>query len=211
MKQPVLYSQVSLFTEVLRQFEAIHLPDGQLRYAAHFYEHGEAQAMFDALLEQTPWRQDSISIYGKRHAQPRLSAWYGDADALYSYSGIQLVPLAWTPLLAQIRSDIESATGQFFNSVLLNYYRDGHDGMGWHSDDETSLGMNPVIVSLSLGATRRFQLRHRDHHQLKQEIGLVTGSVLIMEAATQHHWQHCVPKESSSIGPRINLTFRRIL
>ena len=168
--------------------------------------------MLNALLVETPWQQEFISVYGKRHAQPRLSAWYGDAEAHYSYSGIELIPLAWTALLQDIKSAIENASGHHFNSVLLNYYRDGQDSMGWHSDDELSLGVNPVIASLSLGATRRFKLRHISNRLQKiRTLELAAGSVLMMEDATQHYWQHSVPKESVMTGARVNLTFRQIL
>jgi alkylated DNA repair dioxygenase AlkB len=207
-----LNSQPSLLPSSASTFETIELPDGRLRFADAFYSADEAQAMLRALLAETPWQQEFISVYGKRHAQPRLSAWYGDADAHYSYSGIQLTPLAWTTLLHDIKSAIESASGHYFNSVLLNYYRDGQDSMGWHSDDELSLGVNPVIASLSLGATRRFKLRHISNRLEKiRVLALAAGSVLMMEDATQHYWQHSVPKESVMTGARVNLTFRQIL
>lgn len=204
--------QGGLFIESAHPLEVILLNGGQLRWAEQFYSASEAAALLNQLLIETPWQQDFITVFGKRVAQPRLSAWFGDPEAHYSYSGIQLQPRPWSPLLAEIRYRMEQASGQRFNSVLLNYYRDGRDGMGWHSDDEPSLGTNPVIASLSLGATRRFRLRHRFlAHEKTREIALSSGSVLIMEGATQHAWQHCVPKESAITGARINLTFRQIL
>lgn len=159
------------------------------------------------LLAETPWRQDSIVLFGKPHLQPRLTAWYGDAS--YTYSGLRLDPLPWTPLLAEIRAAVERACGLRFNSVLLNYYRNERDSMGMHSDDEAELGVNPVIASVSFGEARTFIMRHR---RTKQTLKLVlnSGSLLLMRGKTQHNWLHGINKSTRPMGPRVNLTFRRI-
>jgi alkylated DNA repair dioxygenase AlkB len=145
--------------------------------------------------------------------QPRLTAWYGDATARYSYSGLDLTPQPWTPALLALRTQVEQATGVTFNSVLLNLYRTGQDSMGWHADDEPELGPEPVIASISLGATRRFRLRPRHSQQLPHAplgLDLPSGSLLVMRGTTQQHWQHAVPKTARPVGPRLNLTFRTI-
>ncbi len=164
------------------------------------------------LLERTPWRADSVVVWGKRHLQPRLTAWYGDADARYEYSGLALDPLPWTPRLLSIKESVEDAAGSRFNSVLLNYYRDGRDSMGMHSDDEPELGPRPVIASLSLGETRTLVFKHRterDRESLRIELG--DGSLLLMRGATQRNWRHGIGKERRPCGPRVNLTFRLIV
>jgi alkylated DNA repair dioxygenase AlkB len=157
------------------------------------------------------WEQHRIRIRGREIASPRLSAWYGDPDAHYRYSGLSLEPRPWLPVILELKSRVEAACDEPFNSVLLNLYRDGSDSMGWHSDDEPELGERPLIASLSLGATRRFRLRHRRRKDLEPvAIDLEGGSLLIMEGDTQRFWKHQVPKTKRTVEPRINLTFRNI-
>ena len=157
------------------------------------------------LIADTPWCTETVVVYGKRHLQPRLTAWYGEAS--YTYSGLTLQPLPLTPLLAQLRTAVEQATGRRYNSVLLNYYRDGADSMGMHSDDEPELGPQPVIASLSYGATRTFILRHK-RSKRTVKLDLMDGSLLLMAGTLQAHWQHGINKTAKPVGPRLNLTFR---
>ena len=167
--------------------------------------------MFTTLLAATPWRQDTLRFGGKAVPVPRLQAWYGDANSRYGYSGLQLAPLPWTPLLRSLRDRLTQTLGLRFNSVLLNYYRDGNDSVAWHSDDEPELGPDPQIASLSLGTARRFELRHRWHKALpKRQLLLADGSLLLMGHHLQRHWQHRLPKEPGLLGARLNLTFRLV-
>lgn len=159
------------------------------------------------LIADTPWRTEIVTVYGKQHPQPRLSAAYGDAR--YTYSGLTIEPLPWTPLLLTIKAAVESVTSAAFNSVLLNYYRDERDSMGMHSDDERELGRNPIVASVSFGATRTFILRHKVTKQTLK-LDLTDGCLLLMAGALQHHWQHGINKSTRTIGERINLTFRSI-
>ena len=193
-----------------RQLEPLAVPDADLRFMHAFYPPEQCTALFAALMAETPWRQERIEVWGKVHDQPRLTSWHGDALTSYTYSGITLATCPWTPLLARMRQDVEAATGFRYNSVLLNLYRDQHDSVGWHSDNERELGGDPVIASLSLGATRSFRLRHRERRHPPVSISLTDGSLLLMAGETQRNWQHAVPKEVREKGPRINLTFRRI-
>lgn len=184
-------------------------PDVRLRPA--FVAAAEADAIVSALLAETPWRHDEIVVYGRKVLQPRLTAWYGDPGASYSYSGIELQPLPWTPLLAELKARVEEAAAARFNSLLMNLYRDGRDSVSWHSDAEPELGPNPVIASLSFGATRRFQIRSRPPlPPARHEMELRHGDLLVMAGRTQHEWAHQVPKTSARVGPRINLTFRLV-
>lgn len=150
-----------------------------------------------------------IVLYGRSISSPRLSAWHGDSDAVYRYSGLRLEPAPWTPILLDVRERVEALAAARFNSVLLNLYRDGQDSMGWHSDDEPELGRNPLIASISLGAARRFLLQHKKR-RLRLEWLLEDGDVLVLGGTTQHCWRHHVPKIRQPMGPRINLTFRWI-
>lgn len=171
------------------------------------------------LIEQVPWRAERIVVFGREVAQPRLSAWYGDADAAYTYSGLHLRPLPWTPLLADLKGRVERASGAVFNSVLLNYYRDHRDGMGFHADDEPELGPRPTIASLSLGERRVFVMKRKRPRgagpgggaPVPVRIPLDSGCLLLMRGDTQRHWLHGIAKLSRPCGPRLNLTFRRIL
>ena len=184
--------------------------DGALALYAQAFV-AEAPAWFAALMAEVRWEQHWLSLFGRRIAAPRLSAWYAEPGCSYRYSGLSLAAQPFTPVLAQIRARTEALTGHGFNSVLLNLYRDGADGMSWHSDDEPELGPAPLIASLSLGATRRLLLRRRDAHEVRFGLDLSDGSLLVMEPPLQRHWQHSVPKTRRAVGPRINLTWRRIL
>lgn len=193
-------------------WEPIPIIDADVRVIRSFYCHPDTAHFMRRLTEETPWRQEIITLWGKQHQQPRLSAWYGDTGSGYSYSGVVLQPHPWTPTLARIKSDVERATGCRFNSVLLNFYRDENDSVGWHSDAEPELGKSPVIASLSFGETRTFRLRHRTRKDQKPvALDLTDGSLLLMAGTTQRCWQHAVMKEREPRGPRINLTFRTIV
>ena len=173
-----------------------------------FFTTEESDRLMQSLKSSVEWRQEPILIYGKKVMQPRLTAWYGDANASYRYSGIEMKPLPWFPDLALIRDRIRQQTGFEFNSVLLNQYRDGKDSMGWHRDNEPELGKNPVIASVSFGSSRRFLFRKYREHEQKMEITLGHGSLLIMKGETQTYWEHSIPKMLKVSEPRINLTFR---
>jgi alkylated DNA repair dioxygenase AlkB len=189
----------------------VSLIDGDARFVAGFLTRAESDACFSELLDLVEWEQHLIRIRGREVASPRLSAWYGDPDAHYRYSGLSLEPRPWLSPILELKTKVEAACGAPFNSVLLNLYRDGTDSMGWHSDDEPELGERPVIASLSLGATRRFRLRHRRRKDLEPvAIDLESGSLLIMQGDTQRFWKHQVPKTKRTVEPRINLTFRSI-
>lgn len=193
-----------------RQLEPLGVPEADLRFMHGFYPPDECAALFAALMEETPWRQERIEVWGKVHDQPRLTSWHGDPGTDYTYSGITLPTCPWTDVLMRLRADVEATTGHRYNSVLLNLYRDQHDAVGWHSDNERELGRSPVIASLSLGETRSFRLRHRERRHAPVNIRLTDGSLLLMAGDTQRNWQHAVPREARDKGPRINLTFRRI-
>ncbi len=188
----------------------LQLPDADILFYPCLIDEQESDRLFTELIQTIGWRQDSITIYGRSIPQPRLTAWYGDPGKSYSYSGITMFPTPWTSTLLDLKASVEALSGVVFNSVLLNLYRNGNDSMGWHSDDEPELGQNPIIGSLSLGATRRFLLRHKHQKALKSKLDLTSGSLLLMQGTTQHYWQHQVPKTKRLVSPRINLTFRVI-
>ena len=183
----------------------IPIEDGELSMLPQLPMPIDNAEILSRLVAETPWRADTVVVYGKRHLQPRLTAWYGEAG--YTYSGLTLHPLPLTPLLAQLRAAVERATGRRYNSVLLNYYRDGADSMGMHSDDEPELGPEPVIASVSYGATRTFTLRHK-RSKRTVKLDLTDGCLLLMAGALQAHWQHGINKTGKLVGPRLNLTFR---
>lgn len=164
-----------------------------------------------ALIDRIAWKHEKIKLFGREVWQPRLTAYYGDQGKPYAYSHISLDPNPWTEELRFIKEKIESVSGHQFTSVLLNYYRDGQDSMGWHSDDEKELGLNPVIGSVSFGTPRKFMLKHKKDKTLKSSVMLENGSLLLMQGTTQHHWYHQIPKTKKPLGARINLTFRKIL
>ncbi len=188
----------------------LQLPDSDITYFPNFLVNEEASAYFKLLKSSASWRQDEIRVYGKLYPQPRLTALYGKNNRPYSYSGIIMQPLPFNKTLSEIEKKITAIAPVGFTSCLLNFYRDGKDSNGWHSDDEKELGENPVIASVSLGQSRYFHLRHRKLKDLKHKILLEHGSVLLMSGQTQHYWHHQIPKTNKPIGERINLTFRVI-
>jgi alkylated DNA repair dioxygenase AlkB len=188
----------------------LDLPDADVVYFPAFFDQVTADAIFIELKEKTPWQQDNITVFGKTHAQPRLTALYGNEGKPYSYSNLKMQPHHWTLLLQKIKSHVENFSNNSFTTVLLNYYRNGSDSNGWHADNEKELGTNPVIASVSFGAERIFQLKHNTDKTLKRNILLEHGSLLLMKGTTQHFWKHQIPKTAKPIGPRINLTFRII-
>lgn len=163
------------------------------------------------LQKNLEWRHEPIRIFGKMVMQPRLTALYGDPDRPYGYSGISMNPLVWTKELFELKEAIEKFTGDQFTHVLCNLYRDGQDSMGWHRDNEAVLGKNPSIASVTFGATRVFQIRHYEAKSHKIDLPLTHGSLLLMTGESQHHWEHQIPKSKKAFGPRINLTFRKLL
>lgn len=194
-----------------RSPERLKVPDADLRLYRDFPLSQPPAALLRTLISETPWRQEEITVWGKRHLQPRLIAWYGDRGQTYAYSGIKLDPLPWTELLLTMKREIELELGSRFNSVLLNYYRSGLDSMGFHSDDEPELGPEPTIASLSLGEPRTFVLKAKRQPHKDVRLRLPSGSLLVMSGPTQKNWKHGIPKEPGVGGPRINLTFRNIL
>lgn len=188
----------------------LHLPDASVHWHRQWLPRAGADALQRSLREEVPWEVHRIRMFGRQVDSPRLSCWMGEADARYRYSGTEFVPAPWHPALLPLRAQLAAFCGKAFNSVLLNLYRDGDDGMGWHSDNEPELGLAPLIASLSLGAERRFLLRRRDDHARKAEVVLGHGDLLLMGGATQRLYQHALPKNARPLAERINLTFRWI-
>ena len=188
----------------------LDLPDAEIIYYPQFFDKEQADQIYSELLQEIAWQQDNITIFGKTHPQPRLTALYGNEGKPYSYSNITMQPNPWNTLLQKIKYLIEATTECQFTTVLLNQYRDGKDSNGWHADNEKELGTNPIIASLSFGAERVFQLKHNTIADAKKSIVLEHGSLLLMKGSTQHFWKHQIPKTAKPIGNRINLTFRSI-
>jgi alkylated DNA repair dioxygenase AlkB len=203
---------MDLFKQQDTEVEVFKVLDGEILFIRNFLSPTEAKKYFDLLLETINWKQEQISFYGKTYPVPRKTAWYGYEGFDYSYSGIKCTTEIWTKELLEIKTAIEKITlSEDFTSVLLNLYNDGNDKMGWHSDDEKELGINPTIASLSIGETRRFDLKHKQNKDLNYKFELTSGSLLIMRGALQHHWVHQIPVKKKVKNPRINLTFRTII
>ncbi|MGM5470718.1 alpha-ketoglutarate-dependent dioxygenase AlkB family protein [Flavobacteriaceae bacterium LMO-SS05] len=188
----------------------LKLPNAEVVYVPNFYSFEKANTLLNILKKTTKWQQDTITLFGKVHKQPRLTALYADNNKPYTYSNITMFPKPITPNLLNIKQDIEHMAQYQFTSVLLNLYRDGKDSNGWHADNEKKLGKNPVIASLSLGAPRVFQFKHRSLSNEKYKLLLEHGSLLLMLGDMQHYWLHQIPKTKKKVGERINLTFRKI-
>ena len=190
--------------------QPLPLEGAELGFDPEWLPAGEAAALFAELRAAIPWEVHRIRLFGREVDSPRLSCWIGDPDATYRYSGVRFEPRPWSAALSGLRDRLARELGTSFNSVLANLYRDGRDAMGWHSDDEPELGPAPVIASVSLGATRRFVLKHRREPDRKLALELPSGSLLVMAGATQRNYRHALPRTARPVGGRINLTFRSI-
>lgn len=184
--------------------------DGVAEYLGKICSPEESPTLFDDLLATSPWQPDEVVLFGRKRILSRKVAWMGDAGFTYSYSGTSKTASPLTPALLLIKKRVEQQCAHRFNSCLMNLYHDGSEGMGWHSDDEKTLGRNPVIASVSFGAERVFKLKHRESKEIVSVL-LENGSLLVMKGATQHHWVHAMPKTKKITTPRINLTFRTFL
>lgn len=189
----------------------LDLPDAIFEYYPNFFNFEKANELFKKLLEETPWQQDTITVFGKNHLQPRLTALFGNEGKPYSYSNIVMHPHNWNALLTYIKEKVEETSNHHFTTVLLNYYRNEKDSNGWHSDNEKELGRNPIIASVSFGEERIFQLKHNTQKDIKMSIPLKNGSLLLMKEGSQVHYKHQIPKTTKPKKERINLTFRTIL
>lgn len=194
---------------VLSGPQALPLPGADIAYAPAFLPPAQADALFSALVHAVPWQQPQLFIHGRQVPTPRLCCWMGDPGAAYRYSRTRFLPEPWISPVWGLKAAVEARTGAVFNSVLLNYYRDGRDAMGWHSDDEPELGPQPVIASVSLGGARRFLLRAASGGK-SSGIELAHGSLLLMRGETQKNYRHSLPRTAKPVDGRINLTFRNI-
>jgi alkylated DNA repair dioxygenase AlkB len=199
--------QAELFSSGIKNI----LPfDGETILFPRFFEREDSDSFFSRLKNEIEWKHEPIKLFGKLIMQPRLTALYGDPNRPYGYSGIQMQPVKMTEFLLEIKEKVETQIGSEFSHVLLNYYRDGQDSMGWHRDNEAVLGPNPTIASVSFGESREFQMRHYSKKEIKFKVSLDHGSLLVMSGSSQHHWEHQIPKTNQPKGPRINLTFRKL-
>ncbi len=186
------------------------VPDLNIRYFKNFLSEEEATYLFRELMNKISWQQHYVKIFGKTLPQPRLSAFYAETEVPYTYSGLTLTPLPFLKEMENLQKKLLLVSPVRFTHCLANLYRDGKDSMGVHSDDEKILGKDPVIASLSFGEIRKFRMKHKFEKELKLEIDLEPGRLLMMEGKTQHYWKHELPGTSKPKGPRINLTFRKI-
>lgn len=185
------------------------LPGADLTLWPSWLHEVDSFALLQQLAAELNWQQPAIRLYGKSVKIPRQQVWMGEPHCRYRYSGTWFTPVRWHPRLQALAAEVSQCCQQTFNCVLLNYYHDGRQHMGWHADNEPELGSNPVIASLSLGQTRRFDLKHRQT-DAQLQLNLTNGSLLLMQGACQQHWLHRLPKQSRAGSERINLTFRYI-
>jgi len=204
--------EFELFSEQpYREFPYQVLPrDGDTQYFGVVCNQDSSKRYLDYLLNEVPWKNDEAVIYGKHYITDRKVAWYGDGNFSYKYSGKTRVAIPWSKPLLELRELVEKHSGASYNSCLLNLYENGTQGMGWHHDDEKGLGENSNIASLSFGAERRFDFRHKGSKE-KIPILLEHGSLLVMAGTTQSNWQHHLPKTTKITQPRVNLTFRKMI
>ncbi len=188
--------------------EKLPVIDGELSIDESFLTVAQADQLLEQLLLELPWRHDEISVYGKTHLMPRQHCFQSEQHLTYKYSGLVLSAEPYHPKVLQLKRYLEAATQLEFNAVLINLYRDGFDKMGWHSDDEIELGVNPAIASISLGAQRCFKLRHKERIAADIALELTHGSLLLMTGELQNYWQHSLPQRKKITQPRINFTFR---
>ena len=189
----------------------LNLPDAIFEWYPSFLSKETADELFQKLLDETPWQHDEITIFGKKILQPRLTCLFGNEGKPYSYSGLTMYPKPWNSSIMFLKTEIEKICNQNFTTVLANLYRNEKDSNGWHADNEKELGRDPIIASISLGETRKFQIKHHTNKEYKCNLELTHGSLLLMKEGSQIYYKHQLPKSTSSKNARINLTFRTIL
>ena len=187
----------------------LDLQDASITIHREYFSSSKAD-MYLQELRKIRWKQKKIVVFGEKHLEPRETAWYGDDDISYTYSGVTQTAKPWIPILVEMLEDLSEAVHTSFNSVLLNRYRNGQDGVAWHADDELELGKQPIIGSVSLGQTRCFQIRHKQTPREVISLNLHHGDLVVMSGKTQKFWEHQVPKTKQKVSERINLTFRKI-
>ncbi len=200
--------QLSFFTEA---GQSRGLPTDVLEYRPALIDQARGDELIAHFIKTAPWKQSTQKMWDKEYPTPRLTAWYGDVGTDYSKSGKISNPNPWTAELLYIKSMVEPLAGKQFNSVLLNYYRDGNDSVAWHSDRESVLGKNPIIASVSFGQVRSFDIRNKTNHKETYSVKLEHGSFLLMKSGLQEHWEHRIAKSTKLMGPRVNLTFRLVI
>jgi alkylated DNA repair dioxygenase AlkB len=199
-----LFDDTQLFSSGDLRIQKFDIPDAELTLWEHFFPRAEADNFYNTIMAETPWKQEEITVYDKTHLTPRMTVWYGKRR-----DGSKQPIKPFTPVLAGIKERVEATTGIQFTSVLVNLYRDGKDGVGWHRDQDRELGPRPIVASVSFGETRPFEIRHKFRKDLEKiRIPLHHGSLLLMGGTMQHYWEHQIPKTAKVIKPRINLTFR---
>jgi alkylated DNA repair dioxygenase AlkB len=184
--------------------------DGSALLIPKFLLPGQTEPLFQQIMNETVWEKPEMVMFGKKYSQAGLSTWFTNTNVSYVYSGITRTPHAMTAVLQAVMEQCTVASGAEYNSVLVNLYRDGNDSVSWHADNEEINGSEPVIASVSLGATRRFDLRHKETSETVR-VDLEDGSLLVMSGLSQHCWVHQIAKTKAKVGPRINLTFRRVV
>ena len=189
----------------------LNLPDAVFEWYPNFLTKEIADELFQKLLNETPWQHDEITIFGKKILQPRLTCLFGNEGKPYSYSGLTMYPKPWNISFMFLKTEIEKICNQNFTTILANLYRNEKDSNGWHADNEKELGRDPIIASISLGETRKFQIKHNTNKENKCNLDLTHGSLLLMKEGSQIHYKHQLPKSTSVKNARINLTFRTIL
>ena len=199
--------QLSFFAE---SGQSKGLPPELLNYRANIFRPEESEYLMNKFIAEMPWQQKVVKMYNKNIFTPRLTIWVGDPGTDYSFSGEKHDPLPWTEELLMIKNKIEPLAGTKFNSVLLNYYRDGNDSVAWHSDNEDSLGRHPVVASVTFGQVRSFDIRNKKNHSQKFSVRLENGSYLLMKGELQEKWEHRIAKSNKPMKERVNLTFRVI-
>ncbi|GAA4102619.1 alpha-ketoglutarate-dependent dioxygenase AlkB family protein [Mucilaginibacter panaciglaebae] len=193
--------QLALFSEA---GQSKGIPTHLLDYRAGLFNQTESDTLLAKFIRETPWKQTRQKLWEKEYLTPRLTCWYGETARIAG-------TLPWTPELQAIREIVEPLVGITFNSVLLNYYRDGNDSVAWHSDKESIMGSQPVIASVSFGQVRCFDIRNKTDHKERYSIKLEHGSFLLMKAGLQEHWEHRISKSTRPMKARVNLTFRLVI
>jgi len=200
---------MDLFSDNLDHIE-LELPPTKADFYPNFLSKKQAEYLLKSLIENIDWNQEYINFMGKVSPIPRLTYWYSKENREYTYSGIKVLPIPFPEAIKRLNKLVEEKSGYKFNSVLLNFYRNGDDKVSWHADDEKSLGEVVNIASISVGAERDFQFKSKHNPDDKKDINLTHGSLLIMHNPIQEHWLHQIPVRKKISEPRINLTFRYI-
>lgn len=181
----------------------------ELEYEAGFLNKAKADELFAHCVDELPWREELVQMFGQTFIAPRLSCAIADEGCTYRYRGSQNESIRFSHQLDGLRVKLQDQLQVPFNYVLATQYRNGDDYVGWHADDERDLVPGQTIANVSLGEARDFRIKSRDG-SFDERVTTEHGSLLLMYGEILRTTKHSLIRTRRLIGPRVVLSFREV-